>query len=184
LQAEIRRIVKKNNEYVVRFSELKDDTETFEFLLRDSFFQAYKSSDWENGLIDATVSVRKRPDGITIDLKMTGELTVICDRCLDSFQLPVDFTQRLYVQYGQEPEELDDNIVVVAWEDNQINLAGYFYEYLVLSIPVKRVHPDNPFGDSGCNKEMIEKLEEHIILKKTENRDSRWDDLKKLIDKN
>lgn len=176
--------MKKNIEYVVRFSELKEDTERFKFLLRDSFFQAYKSSDWENGFIDAMVSVEKRPDGITIDLKMIGELTVTCDRCLDPFQLPVDFTQRLYVQYGQEPEELDDNIVVVAREDNQIDLASYFYEYLVLSIPVKRVHPDNPSGDSGCNREMIEKLEEHIIDKKIEKGDPRWDDLKKLIDKN
>lgn len=184
MQPEIRRIVKKNSAYVVRFSELKGDTETFEFLLRDSFFQAYKSSDWENGRIDATVIVGKRPDGITIDLKMNGKLTVVCDRCLDLFQLPVDFSQRLYVQYGQEPEELDDNIVVVAREDNQIDLAGYFYEYLVLSIPVKRVHPDNSSGKSGCNREMIEKLEEHIIHKKIENRDPRWDDLKKLIDKN
>lgn len=184
MQAEIRRIVKKNSEYVVRFSELKDDAETFEFFLRDSFFQTYKSRDWENGCIDATVSVRKRPDGITLDLKVNGELTVICDRCLESFQLPVDFTQRLYVQYGQEPEELADNIVVVAREDNQIDLASFFYEYLVLSIPVKRVHPDNPSGKSGCNREMIEKLEEHIVHNKIEKTDPRWDDLKKLIDKN
>jgi uncharacterized metal-binding protein YceD (DUF177 family) len=184
LQAEIRRIVKKNSEYVIRFSELKDDTETFEFLLGDSFFQAFKSNDWENGFVEATVTVVKRPDGITIDLKMNGELTVTCDRCLDTFQLPVDFLQRLYVQYGQEPEELDDNIVVVAREDNQIDLASFFYEYLVLSIPVKRVHPVNSSGNSGCNKEMLEKLEEHIIDKNIEKGDPRWDDLKKLIDKN
>jgi uncharacterized metal-binding protein YceD (DUF177 family) len=176
--------VKKNSEYVVRFSELRDDTETFEFLLRDSFFQAFKSSDWENGCIDARVSVGKRPDGITIDFKIAGELTVTCDRCLDTFQLPVDFSQRLYVKFGQEPEELDDNIVVVVREDNQIDLSGYFYEYLVLSIPVKKVHPNNPSGDSGCNRAMIEKLEEHIIDKNIETRDPRWDDLKKLIDKN
>ncbi len=184
MHPEIRRSVKKSSEYVVRFSELKEDTETFEFFLEDSFFQLYRNSEWKGGKINVLVHIKKRSDGITIDCHMDGGLSVSCDRCLEMFTLPVHSEQRLYVKYGSENQELDDNIVVVTREENQIDLGSYFYEYLVLSIPVKRVHPGGTNGKNGCNQEMIEKLERHLVNKKIESSDPRWDELKKLIDKN
>ncbi len=184
MQPEIRRIVKKNSEYVVRFSELKEDTETFEFSLLDTFFKDFQSSEWENGRINVEVFVIKRPDGFTIDFEMKGELTVLCDRCLDAFARPVHFSQRLFVKYGQEPKEIDDNVVVISREENQIDLGGYFYEYLLLSMPVKRIHPNRMNGESGCDSKMIERLEQHLVNNNIEDTDPRWDALKRLIDKN
>jgi uncharacterized protein len=176
--------VKKGSEYVVRFSELKDETETFEFLLEDSFFQFYRNSEWDGGRVNVVVDIIKRPDGITLDCQMNGGLIVTCDRCLELFNLPVGFRQRLYVKYGKEPQELDDNIVVVTREENQVNLGRFFYEYLLLSVPMKRVHPGSTGEKDGCNREMIKKLERHIVTQQIENNDPRWDELKKLIDKN
>jgi uncharacterized protein len=175
--------VKKGSEYVVRFSELKDETETFEFLLEDSFFQFYRNSEWDGGRVNVVVDIIKRPDGITLDCQMNGGLIVTCDRCLELFNLPVGFRQRLYVKYGKEPQELDDNIVVVTREENQVNLVRFFYEYLLLSVPMKRVHPGSTGEKDGCNREMIKKLERHIVTQQIENNDPRWDELKKLIDK-
>jgi uncharacterized metal-binding protein YceD (DUF177 family) len=176
--------VKKRTDYLVRFSELKSDEETFEFLLEDSFFNTFESTDWESGMIVVVVTIRKRPDGITIDFTMQGDLSVVCDRCLDLLVLPVTVHQQLFVKYGSFYEELDDNIVVVAKEDNQIDLSGYFYDYLLLSIPVKKVHPSDENGISYCNSKMIEKLQEYIIDEEKDETDPRWDDLKKLMDKN
>ena len=176
--------MKKGSEYVVRFSELKEETETFEFFLEESFFQFHRSSEWASGRINAVVDVKKRPDGITIDCQMNGGLMVTCDRCLELFTLPVHLGQRLYVKYGKEAQELDDNIVVVAREENQIELGRFFYEYLLLSVPMKRVHPGGTGGKDGCNREMIEKLDRHLVNQQIENNDPRWDELKKLIDKN
>ncbi len=184
MHPEIRRSVKKGNEYVVRFSELKGERETFEFLLDDSFFQFYRNSEWEKGRIKAIVDVIKRPDGITIDCKMTGSLIVNCDRCLELFALQVMSSQRLYVKYGKEAREIDDNVVVVTKEENQVDMGGYFYEYLVLAVPMKRVHPGRTGGKEGCNPRMIEKLERHLVNQTVEKSDPRWDELKKLIDKN
>jgi uncharacterized metal-binding protein YceD (DUF177 family) len=54
----------------------------------------------------------------------------------------------------------------------------------VLALPVRRVHPDLDNGKSGCNTRMMEKLEKHIVSGETERTDPRWDELKKLMDKN
>ena len=184
MQPEIRRIVKKIGEYVVRFSELKEDTETFEYSLEEKFFQLYTSNDWESGKIRAIVTAEKRVDGITLVFDLRGELTVVCDRCLDAFPHQVSASETLFVKYGLIEEELDDNIVVVSKEENQIDLGKYLYEYLVLSLPVKRVHPDQADGNPGCNPEMLARLNKHIVTEDTEVTDPRWDELKKLMDKN
>lgn len=171
-------------EYVVRFSELNEDTETYEFFLEDTFFQRFQNSDWEGGKIKAVVVVSKRPDGITLDLDLSGELAVTCDRCLDTFLLPVETSEQLFVKFGNEAEELDDDVMVISREENKIDLAGLFYDFLVLSIPVRRVHPANSDGSSGCDPEMIRKLDQHIVHEDEEKSDPRWDELKKLKNKN
>ena len=184
MQPEIRRSVKKHGEYVVRFSELKEDAETFEYSLEETFFQYFTSAEWESVKIRAVVDVEKRPDGITLDFDLNGELIVICDRCLDAFPHKVNTRQTLFVKYGQQDEELDDNVVVVSKEENQVDLGRFMYEYLVLALPVRRVHPDLENGAPGCNHEMLERLDQHIVKEDTESSDPRWDELKKLMDKN
>lgn len=187
MQPEIRRSVMSMTEYVVRFSELREDKETFEFLLGDSFFKVFQNSVWEGGEIKVLVNVLKRPDGITLDFDLKGSLRVVCDRCLELFAMRIDTVDRLFIKYGHEVEELDENVLVISRDDNQIDLSQLLYEYLVLSIPVKKVHPDKKDGSYGCNAEMLEKLNKHIVsdeTEETENIDPRWDDLKKLFDKN
>lgn len=188
MQPEIRRSVKSMTEYVVRFSELKEDRETFEFLLEDSFFKVFQSADWEGGSVKAVVEVNKRPDGITLDFELKGTLLVACDRCLDTFPLQIRFADKLFVKYGQEEDELDDNVVVISRDENQIDLSQFLYEYVVLAIPVTKVHPNRDNESSACNPEMIEKLKKYVISEESEERDEyidpRWDDLKKLFDKN
>lgn len=184
MQAEIRRKVKLFNEYLVRFSELKKDQETFEFLLKDSFFKVFESNEWDTGSVQVSVTASKRSDGITFDFDLKGELIVTCDRCLETFQHQLNSEQTLFVKFGQTEQELDDDVQVVSKDDNQIDLSSFLYEYLVLALPVKKVHPENSEGKSGCDPRMIAKLNEHIITEESEIMDPRWQDLKNLLDKN
>jgi len=176
--------VKRKDEYVIRFSELKEEKETFDFELGDSFFTVFENAEWEGGRIKATIEIQKRPDGLTLDFFMKGNLMVACDRCLETFPLKVKTRERLFVKYGEAEEELDANIVTVDRDENRIDLGPFFYEYLVLSIPVKKVHPEDESGEPGCDSSMIEKLNQHIIRENTETIDPRWEELKKLLDKN
>lgn len=182
MQPEIRRSVKTKSEYVIRFSELSVDTETFEFRLEESFFQGFESSEWEKGDVTVDLTATKRVDGITLDFVFAGFVEVICDRCLDSFPQEIEADYTLYVKFGDEAGELDDNIVVVPRDENQMDLSTLFYEYLLLSLPIQRIHPDKENGESGCNSEMIKKLERHQVEEEKTDTDPRWDELKKLFD--
>jgi len=184
LQPEIRRSVKRSGAYVIRFTELNEETETFEFLLEDTFFAMFESNTWENGKVKASVLAGKRPDGINLDIRLEGRLIVACDRCLENFSLAVESSQQLFVKFGQEEKELDDNVLMISRDDNLLDLSAVFYDYLVLAIPVQKFHPENEKGELTCDQEMIKMLDKHILSEEKTETDPRWDDLKKLLDKN
>jgi uncharacterized metal-binding protein YceD (DUF177 family) len=176
--------VKRKNEYVIRFSELIDEEVSFEFSLEETFFLDFESSEWQGGNILATIVARKRTDGITLNFNLEGHLDVACDRCLGTFPLAVKSRETLFVKYGHEEGELDNDVVQVSRDDNQIDVSDFLYEYLVLSIPVKRIHPSDASGNTLCDPAVIAKLEKHLLSEEKNETDPRWDDLKKLLDKN
>jgi uncharacterized metal-binding protein YceD (DUF177 family) len=60
---------------------------------------------------------------------------------------------------------------------HEIDLAPFLYEYIHLLLPVRRVHPDERNGQSGCNPEVLKKLEE---LAPHPHLDPRWETLNRL----
>jgi uncharacterized metal-binding protein YceD (DUF177 family) len=39
-----------------------------------------------------------------------------------------------------------------------LDISGWLYEFVMLSIPLQRVHPDKENGEPGCNPEIIKLL--------------------------
>ena len=176
--------MKKNHAYILLFSEFKEEVESFEFQLDQTFFSDFQSPNWEDGEVKADLEVTRRSDGFTFRFSFTGLIRVICDRCLDPYSFAVDHEETLFVKLGEDAEEMDNDVVVVARESNQIDLSQLFYEYMVVMLPVKKVHPDNSKGEPGCNAEMMNRLQDHTPQEEEEPTDPRWDELKKLMDKN
>ena len=57
-------------------------------------------------------------------------------------------------------KEADDEIIFLHPEDYQLDLKHYLYECISVSLPYRKVHPDLPDGESGCDPEMLEKLKD------------------------
>jgi hypothetical protein len=100
--------------------------------------------------------------GLSIRLDISGTLQVECDRCLETFDMPIDASYDLVVKYGDKTTPLDeaDDVITIGDDDDFLDLSQHIYEYVVLSLPARRVHPDLPDGQPGCNPEMLS----HIII--------------------
>jgi uncharacterized metal-binding protein YceD (DUF177 family) len=67
----------------------------------------------------------------------------------------------------------------------EIDIAQYIYEMIVLSVPLRRVHPG--IKDGSLKTEALTKLNELTVKeqkkehKEEENIDPRWDKLKQLL---
>ena len=91
----------------------------------------------------------------------------------------------MVVQFGDEFNNHNEELLILPHGEHQIDLAQYIYEMIVLSIPQKRVHPGVKEGT--LQTEALRKLNElqvkdvEEVTKKEEEIDPRWDKLKQLL---
>jgi len=98
-----------------------------------------------------------------LGIALSGKVQVQCDRCLEYFELPVEFEGQLIIRFSETEKEPLEDIVFLHPEEDRIDLKHYLYESISLSLPIRKVHPDLADGREGCNREMLEKLKEHLI---------------------
>ena len=85
----------------------------------------------------------------------------------------------MLVKFGDSYDDENDELLVLPHGSHSIDLDQYFYEMIVLSMPIRNVHPDVENGT--IDSEILNRLKEFDINKeKNSNFDARWDKLKEL----
>lgn len=87
---------------------------------------------------------------------ITGEVVLICDRCLDDLHQPIDAAYHVTVRYGEDYNDEADDVLEIPDSDSNLNVAYMVYDTVVLAIPIKHVHP---LGK--CNRQMSAILKKH-----------------------
>jgi uncharacterized metal-binding protein YceD (DUF177 family) len=169
--------------YNIPISGLKEGKHAYDFKINKEFFEQFEVSEVREGVLAVTVETEKRSSHVALTIKIMGSLLIPCDRCLGFFLQPLSCENRLLVKFGKVHDENDPEIITVPADENELDLAQYFYEYILLALPIKRIHPDDKNGNSTCDPEMLKKLREHVV-KEEERNDPRWDELKKLMNNN
>ena len=169
----------KNN-FVVDYKTMTAGRHEMKYHLDGSFFALFAESEFQNGKIDVDVTADISDFGLKFGFDIKGTVEVECDRCLELFHMPIEGYFTLDVKFGDQtsdPAEADDEIVL-SHEETKIDLAHHIYEYLVLSVPARRVHPVGIDGLPQCDPDMsatLEILEAHDNVLET---DPRWDQLR------
>lgn len=162
-------------EFTVRFSGLNLGKHSFEFEVTDSFFESFDNSEVEHAALHVTLQLDKKVNMLELEFKVSGTINLPCDRCTDLFDLVVEGRHRLIVKFGDEPIEQTDDIIVLAPEAFEIAVAEHIFEMIALSIPLRRVHPED-----SCDKEMLKSIERFSVNDEKKSEDPRWDALKGL----
>ncbi|RUT78804.1 DUF177 domain-containing protein [Ancylomarina longa] len=169
--------------YTIPFKGLKDGMHEFDFSIDEEFFKQFQTEEVYQGEAKIKVSFNKKSLVTTLSFELEGKLNVACDRCLDPMEINVKGENSLFVKFGEEHEELAEDVIVISDSENEIPISQYIYELFTLNLPLSFIHPDDENGESTCNKEMIQKLNDFSV-NEDEKIDPRWNDLRKLIDNN
>ncbi|BAX80128.1 YceD family protein [Labilibaculum antarcticum] len=169
--------------YTIPFKGLNDGKHEFNFTIDQEFFEHFQKEDAYQVDASVKVTLEKKSLVMTLIIELDGKMKVPCDRCLEEFNMKVNGESSVYVKFGEENEELADDVIVISGSVNKLETAQYIYELFVLSLPLSFVHPEDEDGNSTCNEEMIQKLNDHSV-KDVQDIDPRWNDLRKLIDNN
>ena len=170
------------------------DTAEYKYQLDNQFFLDLDAPEVQKGQVNVTLKVRKTSGVYQLNFHTEGKVVVICDRCLDEMDQPIETEDQLKVKLGAEYSEMED-IVVIPEEEGYINVAWFIYEFIALSIPMKHVH-----APGKCNKDMVSKLSKHLRVSgddeddddfleedssnEPQTIDPRWNELKKILDNN
>jgi len=175
--------------YIIDLKGIENDSCQYDFKLDDSFFAALEATEVQKGNVKAHLSIKKSAGAFQLTFAVEGEVVVSCDRCLDDMLQPISAVNKLKVKFGPEYSDEGEDLVVIPEDEGTINVAWFFYEFIVLAIPLRHVH-----ADGECNQEMMQKLKEHLSVdidgmseEESEGEkkvDPRWDSLKNLLDNN
>lgn len=148
----------KYSNYKLVLKDLSLGSTSYTYELDNSYFKLIndEESDVKRGKLTAEVKVTRSSAAFEILFKITGAVQVPCDRCLDDVSMEVDTTNKLIVKFGAEYSEESDEIVIIPEEEGEINIAWFLYEFIMLSLPMKHVHPAGQ-----CNKVVSSKLRKH-----------------------
>lgn len=169
--------MKENKQFSIEFKGLKDSVHSYEFWVDSSFFEAFEQSEIRHGKLHVAVEMDKKPDLMTFRFFIEGTVELQCDRCLSYFDKEIQTQNMLYVNFGQTPTDItdvDDTLTITA-EQDRVELSQHIYEYIMLSLPVKRTHAKI----ADCDPQMLEEIDKH--QPKGEQTDPRWDKLKSML---
>lgn len=194
----------KFSAYKLPLKSLPSGNHEFEYELGKQFFEDMESADIRDAHLKVNALVNVKGDVYEFSLKVTGELTLICDRCLDELPWPVDTEYKVFVKYGEDYNDEADNLLVIPESDNFLNISYILYDTVALTIPIKHVHPmgkcnramssllrkhrspvSNLEGeDSDMMEEMMDSIDDIDNGVDDAPVDPRWNDLKKIQDNN
>ncbi len=178
---------------VIKFKEAVHE---IDFEIGDSFFQNFEDNEIvRKGHLTIRVIVNKGANVIELDFHIKGTVQLTCDRSLEVFDHPLDFSEKMIYKYGVEEQEIDENVYMITRDTPSINVAQLIYEFILLALPAKKIHPDykNELDDEDLeveggyvyleNESEGEEAENPNPAEDIKPVDPRWEQLMKLKNK-
>lgn len=176
--------MKPLKEFTIPFVGLKLGKHDFEYKVEQAFFEYFEYEEFNNVTIDVNLILDKKSTLLDLNFKISGFVNVNCDLTNEPYNQPIENEFDLVVKFGDEYNDELEDILIVPHGSYEINVQQYIYELIVLSVPIKRIHPG--VEDGTLDSDILTKLEELSPKLKEEKEieeesDPRWNTLKKLL---
>lgn len=176
--------MKALKDYNIQFVGLKLGKHHFDYNVTKAFFDCFEYDEFNEVNVTAHLALDKKTTLMELNFQIEGWVNVNCDLTNEPHNQAVSGVFDLVVKFGQEYNDENDAILIIPHAEYEINVAQYIYELIILSVPLKRIHPG--VKDGTLKSEALKKLEElspkqHEENNNTDKVDPRWDKLKKLI---
>ncbi|MBV2196857.1 MAG: DUF177 domain-containing protein, partial [Flavobacterium sp.] len=156
----------------------------FDYQIDNTFFKNFDYNEFNDVSVKVDIVLEKKSTMLELDFKHKGTVNVPCDVSCEEFDLPIKGKLKLLVKFGDAFNDENEELLVLPHGEFQVNVAQYIYESIILSVPLRRIHPG---VKDGSLSDVIQKLES---LSPKENKkeeqqnndiDPRWENLKKLL---
>ena len=169
--------MEKKSEYLIPLSGLALGSHSYQYEINDDFFADRDYSEIQQGKVAVSVGIDRQETMLTLQFGINGTVRVACDRCADEFDLPIEDEREFFIKLGTVNAEESDDVAVVDPDAHDFDISSLIYEFIILAIPMHRVHPEGE-----CNPEVIAMLTAEAEPAETEEEtiDPRWAALKDI----
>ena len=140
-----------NKDYVIPFKGYKTGVHELDGPGGDALLESVGDEAMIGAEAVARVTMTKGASLLTLDVTVSGEVTVECDRCLDPLKLPVEIEDTLVVKFSEDEEGFDGEVLWLNPADAELDMREWLYETVLLALPYQRVHE----SIEECNPEMV-----------------------------
>jgi uncharacterized metal-binding protein YceD (DUF177 family) len=175
--------MKTKKESVVQYAALTAAEHEYVFEVKDKFFEDRDYSEIKHADVTIHLNLLKQSTMMVLNFFISGTVKTTCDLCNAEFDLPIEGNYKLIAKIGgHEIGDENDDIISLPTNEHELDLSQFLYEYISLSIPIKRLHPLNELGEITCNKETLNKLNTFLTdaPPAEDDNDPRWNDLKNI----
>lgn len=158
-------------EYKIPYKRLSEGEFLYDFEVDGKFFEAFESDELKSGQVKVNLALDKQSRMMVLDFAIEGSVVVDCDRCGYELSIAIMSNKKIIVKYTDDGSDSDD-IVILNEKDPNLDVSEMIFEFIVLSLPMRRVHPKGQ-----CNEEQLKMLKN---LSKPSMVDSPWEALKNI----
>jgi len=178
------RYMKLLKEFTIPFVGLKIGEHHFDYQIDNRFFEHFEYKEFNQVKVEAEVLLEKKATLLDLHFKINGLVNVNCDISNEPYDQAIEDDFDLVVKFGEVFNDEREDLLIIPHGSYEINIAQYIYELIVLSVPIKRVHPG--IEDGTLQSDILKKLEElspnnNKNNTSSEDIDPRWDKLKRLL---
>ena len=156
--------MKHNREFEIAWQGLKPGIHEYSFSVGDDFMKEHHApEEYREWQADVKLRFDKQNNFFQMHFDVAGSVVVACDRCGDEFPLQLWDEFDLMVKLtgdadDDEEQEEEADIVFIPRHETVLDISKWVYEFVMLSVPLQKVHPDDKNGNPGCNEEALKLL--------------------------
>lgn len=172
--------------FTIQYVGLKEGVHRYDYKIDRSFFEHFDFEDFNASSVEVALDFVKKSTLMELHFQASGTINVNCDVTNEPYDEPINTSFDLVVNFGQEFNNENEELLILPYGEYEMNVAHYIYELLVLALPSKRVHPG--VADGTLKSDILDRLEalsipSQDIKEEQEDTDTdpRWDSLKKLL---
>jgi uncharacterized metal-binding protein YceD (DUF177 family) len=154
--------------------------------IKNSFFDYFESNLISNGFGKVKINYTKTNTMVEVKLSLDVEVELECDRSLNKFMYPILSEHTVFYKFSDKTEEITDDLILIKMGTPYLDLSQVVYDYIGLSIPSKKIHPDliTEHDKMENNDDILIYSSVTNVEESTDNNidilDPRWEALRKL----
>ncbi|MEQ8471635.1 MAG: DUF177 domain-containing protein [Marinoscillum sp.] len=171
--------MKALREFQIDIFSLSHKLHEFEFEIDDRLFSLYEHSLVDKGKGHCKLQIDRSETMMSLHFDIDVKIELTCDRSLDQFDYPVKIDENLIIKFGEENYTLSEEVIVIKQDTASINVAEFIYEFIMLAVPMKKLHPRYEATEEE-EPDLIYTSQQDDTKEQSDEVDPRWEALKKL----